>query len=124
MIIGIGVDLVTIKRFEKWLGNESLVRRYFHSDECVVLKKPAAHAIQSLAVRFAAKEAFGKALGHGLSGFSLTDVCVLNDERGKPELKVYGEAKKALEKSGANTVHLSLSHEKDFGVAFVVLEKI
>ena len=76
----------------------------------------------SLAARFAAKEAFGKALGTGLEGIALKDIFVVNLRNGQPEIRVSGTAEAALKKNGADIIHLSLTHETDNAVAMVVLE--
>jgi len=123
MITGIGIDIVDIKRMEKWHSNASLLDRYFHPDELSAAVLRGKGAVQSLAARFAAKEAFGKALGTGLSNITLKDIMVINMNNGKPEIQVFGTAKTALEKSGANRMHISLAHERDNAVAMVVLEK-
>ena len=123
MIIGCGIDIVNTERFVHWVENPALVKRFFHPDElCDLPVLSKQKAAESLAVRFAAKEAFGKALGTGLCGFNLTDVCVAKDEAGKPFLRLYGGAEKLLKKSGIGFVHLSLSHEKCYAVAQVILE--
>ncbi|MGP1521925.1 MAG: holo-ACP synthase [Treponema sp.] len=123
MIAGCGIDIVYTERFIPWIENPALMNRFFHPDELKEL--PFLHkrkAAQSLAVRFAAKEAFGKALGMGLSGFNLADVCVTKDEAGKPFLRLYGRAQALLKKRGIDFIHLSLSHEKCYAVAQVILE--
>ncbi len=123
MIIGCGIDIVNTERFAAWIENPALMNRFFHPDE--LKDVPVLHkgkAMQSLAVRFAAKEAFGKALGTGLSGFNLADVCVTKDKTGKPFLRCYGRAESLLKKRGIDFVHLSLSHEKCYAVAQVILE--
>ena len=79
-------------------------------------------AARSLAVRFAAKEAFGKALGTGLAGIKLKDIVVVNDRTGRPFLKVSGTALEALKKKGGAALHLSLSHEKTTAAAVVIIE--
>ena len=121
MITGIGVDIIQVKRMERWCSNNALLRRYFHPDElaAIGLQKNAA---QSLAARFAAKEAFGKALGTGLTNIVLKDIMILNNENGKPELLMFASAKAAFEKSGANKAFVSLSHEREYAVAMVILE--
>jgi holo-[acyl-carrier protein] synthase len=78
--------------------------------------------VRSLAVRFAAKEAFGKALGTGLAGISLKDIMILNGQDKRPEMKVEGSALKAMKAAGAETVFVSLTHEGDMAIASVVLE--
>ncbi len=124
MIIGIGVDIVKVSRFTRWLGNKKLTARFFHENELDILSRGSESALQSLAVRFAAKEAFGKALGCGLRGLQLRDICVVPDIQGRPRLELSGTAKKLLDESGANRVHISLTHESEYAVAYVVLERI
>ena len=122
MIIGIGVDIVHVSRMERWTQNPGLLRRYFHPDELTEVYSRGAGAVLSLAARFAAKEAFGKALGKGLEGIVLKDIVVINRHNGRPDIIVFNTARAALEESGGNRIHLSLSHEKDNAVAMVVLE--
>jgi len=123
MIIGVGVDLVKVKRMERWLINPNLLERYFHSEELLIATARKNGAALALSARFAAKEAFGKALGTGLSQIALKDIMVLNKENGKPYLLLSGTAQKAFENSGANRAHLSLSHEKENAIAMIVLER-
>ena len=96
MIVGIGVDIVKVARFQKWIDNPKLTSRFFHEKELTVLNRPKNSALQSLAVRFAAKEAFGKALGSGLKGLMLHDICDVTDNKGKPFLELTGSAKKTF----------------------------
>ena len=121
MIVGIGVDIVQIDRFIPWTENQDLMKRFFSEGELQCLENRVDMA-QALAVRFAAKEAFGKALGTGLRTLVLKDIQVQQDELGKPHLGLSGSAKKALQESGATVVHVSLSHDGNYGIAYVVLE--
>jgi len=123
MITGVGIDIVYVKRMERWQKNSSLLERYFHSDELSAVSSRGNGTAQALAARFAAKEAFGKALGTGLSNITLKDISVINKKNGSPELKLSGSAQKAFEKSGSTKAHISLSHEKENAVAMVVLER-
>ena len=121
MICGIGTDISEVKRFEKWVKNPGLYSRFFNEKEIRDFKASGA-ACQHYAVRFAAKEAFSKALGTGII-FDLKDVFVTNDELGKPLLNVEGKAADILKsKFGDCILHISLSHEKDYAIAFVVIE--
>ena len=122
MILGIGIDIIEVKRMEKWLLNSKLLERYFHDDELEVASARGKTAALFLAARFAAKEAFGKAMGTGLANLVLKDILVINKDNGKPEMKLFGTALKALEKSGAIKIHISLTHERNNAVAMVVLE--
>jgi holo-[acyl-carrier protein] synthase len=124
MITGIGIDIVQIKRMDRWLADAKLLRRFFHPDEIEFAMSEGKSASQALAARFAAKEAFGKALGTGLANLKLAEIMVMKENNGKPELKLMGSARTALEKSGAGKAHISLSHERENALAMVVLEEV
>ena len=122
MIAGVGIDVVHVKRMNKWAETKGLLERYFHPEELSASLKKGKTANLSLAARFAAKEAFGKALGTGLSGLVLKDIMVRNRENGQPEIMVSGTALKALKEKGAEIIHVSLTHEMDNAIAIVILE--
>lgn len=123
MIAGIGTDIAEVKRFEKWVKNPEMIERFFNEKERSSAKSDSAKC-QHYAVRFAAKEAFSKALGTGISGFNLKDVYITNNSEGKPELNIEGAALSLLkERLGDCNAFVSLSHEKEYAVAFVILEK-
>ena len=124
MIRGVGIDIVQTKRMDAWLNNPKLLEKYFHSEEVALAFARGENAGLTLAARFAAKEAFGKALGTGFAEISLKDIMVVNNENGKPDLKLSGTALKAFEKSGADRVHISLSHEKENAIAMIILEGV
>jgi holo-[acyl-carrier protein] synthase len=124
VITGVGIDVVHVLRLERWRAVPGLLERYFHPDELSAALSRGGGADLSLAARFAAKEAFGKALGTGLMGIVLKDIMVVNHHNGRPEVEVFGSARAALEKSGANRVHISLTHERDNAIAMVVLEAV
>ena len=122
MICGIGVDIVHISRMKKWIKNKGLLERYFNEEELLIVQKKPGGLEASLAARFAAKEAFGKALGTGFEGIILKDITVINMHNGQPDIKIKGTALKAMKRKGASIIHLSLSHERDNAIAMVVLE--
>jgi holo-[acyl-carrier protein] synthase len=122
VIVGIGIDAVTVSRLEKWAANPALLERFFDIREIAVVRERGKGMVRSLAVRFAAKEAFCKALGTGLAGISLKDIMVLNDQDKKPEMKVAGSALAAMKAAGAEKIFVSLTHEGDMAIASVVLE--
>ena len=122
MITGIGVDVVHVNRMERWIKIPGLLERFFHPDELSASRSRGKGMEVSLAARFAAKEAFGKALGTGLAGIVLKEIVVKNRHNGRPEIVVSGTALAALKKSGADYIHVSLTHERDNAVAMVVLE--
>lgn len=123
MITGIGVDIVHVDRIEHWNRIPGLIERFFHPEEIKDADDRKSSRAVSLAARFAAKEAFGKALGTGLKNIKLKDIQVVSNHNGKPDILVHGTAKKALEKSGASNIFISMTHERDNAVAVVVLEK-
>ena len=115
MIFGIGVDLVDIIRFGKALEQTPKLRdRLFTESE----RDPST---QSLAARFAAKEALVKALGKA-KGLSFQDVNVAKNKDGKPFFELAGETEKTIKTEGISKLHLSLSHDGNMAVAYVVAE--
>lgn len=125
MIFGIGVDIVEIARFERFLqeGNEALFQRLFTSVE-LEYSAGRKRSAQHYALRFAAKESFLKALGTGLrDGLGWKNVEVVNDHLGKPELRLYGRALEMFQEAGLSSSFLSLSHDGGSAVAVVVLER-
>lgn len=123
MIYGVGVDLAEVRRFERWVKDPEMIRRFFHEEERTEAGSVAAMC-RHYAARFAAKEAFSKALGTGISGFDLRDVYIRKDGEGRPELRFAGKAATLLRlRCGDCRVHVSMSHEKEYAAAFVVIEK-
>jgi holo-[acyl-carrier protein] synthase len=125
MIFGTGVDIIKIKRIEtvikKW-GDRFIDRVFTPDEKAFCLKRIRPY--QAFALRFAAKEAFSKALGTGMKkGVFWRDIEVYHIESGKPCLKVYGESLSICEKEKINGYHVSLSDEDEYGIAMVILEK-
>ena len=124
MIFSTGIDIVDISRFERFVreNNEPLFRRVFTSGEqtyCAAKRRSAQH----YALRFAAKEAYLKALGTGLrDGISWRDMEVVNDAQGKPELNLTGRAGELFRQNHLRRVFLSLSHDGNYAIASVILE--
>lgn len=124
-ILGIGTDIVEVARIAKLLRDKAdeFLPRVFTTAEiayCRAKANPALH----FAGRFAAKEAFMKALGTGWAkGVGFGEIGVLNTEEGKPALDVTGEAKRLLDGLGPSFLWLSLSHTREYATATVVIEK-
>jgi holo-[acyl-carrier protein] synthase len=115
MIIGVGVDLVDINRFETHLEKTpGLKEKIFHADERQV-------SINTLAGRFAAKEALVKAFGGSL-GMHWHDVRVSKDEQGKPEINLFDATAALAQEKGIAKLHLSISHDGGMATAFVIAE--
>jgi holo-[acyl-carrier protein] synthase len=124
MILGVGTDIARVARFEKAQvrHGERFARRVLGVDELADYRQRGAPPA-FLAKRFAAKEAFVKALGTGLRhGMRWTEIQVANDALGRPTLMLVGRARELAEAEGIKKLHLSLSDEAEFAVAFVILE--
>jgi holo-[acyl-carrier protein] synthase len=123
VIRGIGLDVVSVARMKRWLSASGLLERFFHADELKLIGTKGGQAVLALAARFAAKEAFGKALGTGLKGFTLREIRVTNDSNGKPSLILCGNAEGEFLRRGGGIIHVSLTHEHDYALAMVVIEE-
>lgn len=126
MIVSIGIDIVEVYRIRQTIARTPrFVDRVFTKNERAYCEGKGAAAWQSYAGRFAAKEAFLKALKTGWRGkITWHDIEVVSDADRVPLLNITGEAKKILEEHRANQTHLSISHTADHAVAQVILEKI
>ena len=121
---GIGTDILSIDRIQRSLKNKNFVKRIFNEKE--ILKcKSVNKSVNCYAKRFAAKEAFSKALGTGVSnGLNFNEIIILNKKTGKPYINVVGQTKKILYRkfNGKKIkISLSLSDEKKYAVAFVTI---
>ena len=124
MIVGIGTDVVSIDRIEKTLARfgQRFVNRVLTPAERVRYEKTAAKA-SHLAKRWAAKEAFSKAIGTGIHApFTWQSITVGRDARGKPGIVPSAEMEKHLAALGVTRSHVSLTDDAGVAVAFVVLE--
>jgi len=126
MIISIGIDIIEVYRIRETISRTTrFTERVFTKRERDYCETKGAASAQSYAARFAAKEAFLKALKTGWRGkITWHDIEICSDETGVPSLEIKGEAKNILENLGANKIHLSLSHTTEHAVAQVILEKI
>ena len=125
MILGSGVDIIEVDRvkgaIKKW--GKSFLEKVFTDNEISYSKKKR-FAYQHLAGRFATKEAVLKAFGGGWTrNLPWKDVEIVNDKNGKPEIRLYGEAKKISKKRNIEAVLVSMSHTKNYAVANAILVK-
>ncbi len=123
-IYGVGTDIVKVDRIKKSIRNKYFISRIFNENEiqkCKKLKKN----YNCYAKRFAAKEAFSKALGTGISnGINFNEIIVLNEKKGRPFIKLIKNTKKKVEKKFKRKkykISLSLSDENNYAVAFVTI---
>lgn len=123
MVYGIGIDMIEVKRIEKQISaGHRFVERIFTSREVDYCERKKNKA-QNYAARFAAKEAFLKAVGTGWrKGLAFKEIEVINDELGKPEIMLYGKAKKFAEERKIVNIQISLTHLKETASAIVTLE--
>jgi holo-[acyl-carrier protein] synthase len=124
MIFGSGIDIVNIERIERLMarwGDHFLGRVYTEREISWCQRK--SHPMECFAIRFAAKEAFLKAIGSGLrNGIQWTDIEVENDSMGKPLLSLHRRAKEVLQAHRIERILLTLSHDRPYAVAHVLLE--
>lgn len=122
MIVGIGTDIIEIQRVERVIGKTPrFYETVFTNDEkSYYISK--GKKIQHLAGAFASKEAVSKALGTGFREFSASDIEVIHDELGKPQVQLYGEAKKLSDELGVTNIHITISHCQTYAVAYAVIE--
>jgi len=124
MIIGIGVDIVEIERFQKVIERlkDRFLLRVFTPGERSFCDSHR-NSVPHFAVRFAAKEAVFKALGTGWAkGVTWLDVEILRERQDPPEIVLSGEALRLSEQKGTHNIHLSLSHTEHSAIAMVILE--
>jgi holo-[acyl-carrier protein] synthase len=120
-IVGVGIDVVPVARFAESLARTpSLAARLFTADE-LVTPSGAPRSAESLAARFAAKEALAKSLGAG-GGMAWTDAEVLVDDAGRPSLAVAGTVQARASSLGVTRFHVSLSHDGGIASATVIAE--
>ena len=123
MIVGVGTDIVAVSRLGTLFARhgERALEKLLAPAECADFAK-ASDPARFLAKRFAAKEALGKALGIGLAApATLPSIAVVHDVLGKPSFDYAPRLAQHLEERGL-VAHLSISDEKDFALAFVILE--
>ena len=126
-IIGNGVDIIENKRIEKSLKIKGFINRIFTKNEIKKSKK-LNDRINYFAKRFAAKEAFVKALGEGFrNNINFSDIEIKNDKKGKPSIAISNNVKKIIKKKfklNKYKIFLSLSDEKKFSIAYVIINKL
>ena len=124
-ILGIGVDLIQNKRIQNLISNKFFIKRTFGKKEIISLKK-SLNKTNFIAKRFAAKEAFAKALGTGFRyNLNFKDIEILNDKIGKPYYLISKKINYIINirfKVKKYNLFLSISDEKDYSVAFTILQ--
>ena len=123
-LFGVGTDIIQVNRLKKSLKKKPFLSRIFSKEEILKCKRSKVNS-NCFAKRFAAKEAFSKALGTGISkGISFNEIVVLNEKSGKPYIKLINKTKKIVERKLKKKIYkisLSIADEKDYAVAFVTI---
>ena len=124
--LGIGVDIIDNSRIKKSITNKKFISRIFSNDE-IIRSKKIINKSAFFSKRFAAKEAFSKALGTGFKkGLNFNDISIINDKYGKPSIKLNKKLQNIIKKRFKTkkvNVYLSISDEKKHSIAFVILGK-
>ena len=123
-LFGVGTDIIRVNRLKKSLKKKLFLSRIFNDEEIIKCKKTKKNS-NCFAKRFAAKEAFSKALGTGISkGINFNEIIVLNEKSGKPYIKLINKTKKVVDRKLKKKIYkisLSIADEKDYAVAFVTI---
>ncbi|KAF0134188.1 MAG: holo-acyl-carrier protein synthase [Candidatus Saganbacteria bacterium] len=117
MIKGIGIDIIEISRIKdsvEKFGNSFLGKIFTDNEIKYCATSTNSYKYPELAARFAAKEAYSKAIGTGLPGIKFKEIEISNNSQGKPHIAVSGKIQE--------NIHISISHSIDFAAAFVVIE--
>ena len=124
-ILGIGVDIVENSRISKLLKNKLFIKRIFSNSEIIIANK-VNNKKDYYSKRFAAKEAFAKCIGTGFrNNLNFNDISIVNDKLGKPSFIINEKIKKIVKKQFKITLFnffLSISDEKKYSIAYVILQ--
>ena len=124
MIAGLGIDIVEVERIEEKIQKDNGFRELVFSENEIAYCESRANKFEHYAARFAAKEAFFKALGTGwLNGTAFNEVEIINNHLGKPEIALLGGTHDVISVMEFSGMHVSLTHIKNIASAVVVLER-
>lgn len=123
MILGTGIDIIEVDRIAEKIGKNQGFRELVFSPKEIAYCEKQVHSHQHYAGRFAAKEAFLKALGTGwLNGTAFNEMEITHDSNGQPQLELKGNTAQTLASRKIRRIHVSLSHQKTMATAIVILE--
>lgn len=123
MIFGIGTDMIEVERVQQRMEKNAGFKELVFSANEMIYCEARANIYEHYAARFAAKEAFLKALGTGWrKGTAFNEIEIYNDEEGKPEMRFLGTTAKTIDELKLGKIFVSLSHVKTMACAMVVIE--
>ena len=124
MIAGLGIDMIEVERVATKIGKEAGFRELVFSRREIDYCETKTNKFEHYAARFAAKEAFYKAVGTGwMNETSFNEIEVINDDKGKPELVLLGKTSEKMARTGILNIFVSLSHLRTLATAIVIIEK-
>ena len=125
MIFGIGIDLIEVERIAEKIGKKAGFRELVFSQSEIDYCEPMTNKYEHYAARFAAKEAFFKAIGTGWrDGTAFNEIEIINNEMGKPEISFLGKTAASIAEMKFGKVSVSLSHLKTMASAIVIIENL
>lgn len=119
MIKGIGCDIAEISRIEKAMQNTRFTDKVYTQYEQTWINNRSVHTAAGI---WAAKEAVSKALGTGFAGFTVKDIEIQHDNNGKPFVILHDGAEIVSSKRCIKKIHISISHEDEYAMAFAIAE--
>ena len=125
MIFGTGLDIIEVKRIKNSIEKYSpkFEKRVFTSSEITYCKSQG-DPIKHFAARFAVKEAVSKCLGTGITGaLGFQDMEIINEDTGRPVLKMIGKGKELFQKLKLKSIHISISHDSTYAIAHAIAEQ-
>ncbi|MFT3909602.1 MAG: holo-ACP synthase [Ferruginibacter sp.] len=123
MILGTGIDMIEVERVSEKMSRAEGFREMVFSKNEIEYCETKKHKFEHYAARFAAKEAFYKAIGAGwMNGTAFNEIEITNDEKGKPSLILLGGTAQLMDQMGIKHIHVSLTHLKTMASAIVIIE--
>jgi len=123
MILGTGIDMIEVERVSEKMSRAEGFREMVFSKNEIEYCETKKHKFEHYAARFAAKEAFYKAIGAGwMNGTAFNEIEITNDEKGKPSLILLGATAQLMDQMGIKNIHVSLTHLKTMASAIVIIE--
>lgn len=124
MVIGLGIDMIEVERIESRISNNNGFKELVFSADEITYCEAQKYKFEHYAARFAAKEAFFKAMGTGWAeGTLFSEIEVVHAETGKPQFKFYGDTLITINAMQTGNISLSLTHIKSVASAVVIIEK-